>query len=170
MMLAEAVQVTFGLGCAVLAGAQANAHDKATPWASRFGVAILGAAGVLAAIGVPLSRAPVVTEARAEVVSIQPGELRMRVWGTKPTNRAECEFLRADGYVMRGGIMTESALSWESDPAPNNTRPAGRHYFGIARFVYPAEVYPDLALIVSHHSCAWWMPDTHTRLGPWGIR
>lgn len=169
-MFAEAVQVTIGLGCAVFAGAQANAHNKQTSWPTRFGVAIIGAAGVLSAIGVPLSRAPVVTEARAEVISSNPGELRMRVWGTKPPNRAECEFIRADGYVMRGGVMTESALSWENDPAPNNTRPAGRHYFGVARLVFPPEIYPDLALIVSHHSCAWWMPDTHTRLGPWGVR
>lgn len=169
-MFAEAVQVTVGMGCAVFAGAQANAHTRDTSWSMRFGVAVLGAAGVLAAIGVPLSKAPVVTEARAEVASSDPGELRMRVYGTKPDNRAACEFLRADGYVMRGGVMTESALSWENDPAPNNTRPAGRHYFGVARMVFPAEVYPDLALIVAHHSCAWWMPDTQTRLGPWGVR
>lgn len=166
-MMGEVLQIAAGVVVACSAGQRVNRHNRQTPLLDRITWSVLGAAGLMACLGVPLSKVPVVTYAPAEIVDHRPGLLRLHVTGRKPTDRGMCEFRGIDAYVIDApGRHVEVPLTVEGDPTPGNTRPAGVHDFGVWRVAYPAEVAISGALFVAHHRCAWWMPITRTRLGP----
>lgn len=167
MAVTELLQLAAGVVVAISAGRRVNAHVPGTPWIDRITWSIIGAAGLMACLGVPLARVPVVVESRATVVEHQPGVLRLHVIGRKPVERGMCELRDIDGYVIdQAGRHLEVPYMAEDDPAPGNTRPPGIHDFGVWRLAYPRHVQVSSALFVVHHRCAWWMPITRTQLGP----
>lgn len=170
MLVAEVVQVVAGLVVAGWAGNRVNAHRPGTPWLDRITLSLIGAAGVMAILAVPLARMPVIVDAQARVVEHTPGAVRLHVTGTKPLSRAMCDFQSLDAYAVdAAGVHTEVPLIVEHDPRPANTRPPGRQDFGVWRVVYPPELVPQAVLFVAHHRCAWWMPETRTSQGPFKL-
>ena len=103
------------------------------------------------------------------VVSHEPGEIRLRLTGNKPTNRGMCEYLNTEAYVLSGGKLLEVPSQYENDPVKGNTRPPGVHDFGVLRLTYPPAMTVDAAQVRAHHRCAWWMPVTNTDMGPFAI-
>lgn len=168
-MMADAAQLLASGVAMVWAIRQANSHQQGTPVADRIAIAIIGAAAVMAALAVPASKAPVVVDAYIKHISHAPGDLRIQLYGTKPPARRNCEFLGADAYVVEEGTMMEVPYIIERDPNPGNTRPAGRHNFGTWRLSYPDQTVVSHVLIRAHHKCAWWMPTTHTDMGPFSV-
>lgn len=169
-MISAAVQVGAGLVVAVWAGTRANAHTVSTPWVDRLAVALIGAAGLFSVVGVPLSSLPVIVDVRAEVVQHKPGTARLHLHGTKPVTRSMCDFLWLDAYITTaGGELMEVPMAIEGDPRDGNTRPAGRHDFGIWRVDYPPAQVARAVTFSAHHRCAWWMPITRTRQGPFAL-
>lgn len=168
-MIADAAQVIAGGIAMVWAIKQANSHRAHTPLTDRIAIAIIGAAAVMAAVAVPASKMPVVVDAYIRPVSHAPGNLRVQLYGTKPQSRKGCEFIGADAYVVEDGSLMEAPFVIERDPNPGNTRPAGKHNFGTWSVTYPAQTVVSHVLIRAHHKCAWWMPVTHTDLGPFSV-
>lgn len=169
--MGDVLQIAAGLVVAYTAGARVNLHTPRTPLIDRITWSVLGAAGLMACLGVPLSRVPVVVEVRAEIVEHRPGLLRLHVTGRKPVDRGMCELRAIDAYVVDGqGVQFEVPHLAEHDPSPGNTRPPGRQDFGVWRMVYPAGLDITTALFVAHHRCAWWMPITRTQIGPVPVR
>ncbi len=166
-MMGELLQIAAGLVVAYSAGQRVNHHGPRTPLLDRITWSVIGAAGLMAVLGVPLSRVPVVVESQAEIVEHRPGLLRLHVTGRKPTDRGMCELRGIDAYVIDGrGRQIEVPHVAELDPAPGNTRPPGLQDFGVWRMVYPPHAAITGALFVAHHRCAWWMPITRTYIGP----
>jgi hypothetical protein len=169
-VIAEAVQITAGVVVASWAGRRANAHDGGTSWLDRLTVSLIGAAGILAVVGVPLSTLPVIINVRAEVVQHTPGVARLHMHGTKPVSRGMCDFQALDAYVQTpAGDLVEVPMTVESDVRPSNTRPPGRHDFGVWRLEYAPGLRPAAVLFVAYHRCAWWMPPTRTQQGPFAL-
>lgn len=165
--MGELLQIAAGAIVAYSAGQRVNNHGPRTPVLDRITWSVIGAAGLMASLGVPLSRVPVVVESQAEIVEHRPGLLRLHVTGRKPADRGMCELRGIDAYVIDGrGRQVEVPHVAEHDPAPGNTRPPGLQDFGVWRMVYPADVAVSQALFVAHHRCTWWMPITRTLLGP----
>ena len=166
--MGEVLPAVVGAAMALWAGVEANAHRPGTPWLARIITALIGAAGMLLVIGTALSRAPVVVESRAELVSQAPGELRLRVFGTKPELMASCRLLQVDAYVVtRDGLLVEVTLDFEDDPRRLNTRPTGPQNFGIWRLRYASDVQPVAAMAVAEHRCAWRWLTNRTRQPLW---
>lgn len=169
-MMADVVQITAGIVVSSWASLRANAHRADTPWLDRLTVALIGAAGVLAVLAVPLSRAPVIVDVRAEVVQHTAGVARVRVFGTKPASAALCDFLWLDAYIgTRTGELVEAPMSIEADPRAGSTRPPGRHDFGTWRVDYPPNLQAASVTFTAHHRCAWWMPVTRSNQGPFAL-
>lgn len=170
MPVADLLQIAAGVVVAVSAGQRVNGHGPSTPMLDRVTWSIIGAAGLMAVLGVPLSQLPVVVESQARVVEHQPGLLRLHVTGRKPDTRGSCEFKGLDAYVLnRAGYQFEVGHAPESDPVWGNTRPPGLHDFGVWRLTYPQGYEPVEVLFVARHRCAWWMPITRTRQGPFPV-
>lgn len=166
-MMGELMQIAAGAIVACSAGQRVNHHGPRTPILDRITWSVIGAAGLMAVLGVPLSRVPVVVDVSAQVVDHQPGLLRLHITGRKPTDLGMCELRSIDAYVLdRDGRHVEVPHIVENDPAPGSTRPPGLQDFGIWRMVYRPDLHVSGALFVAHHRCAWWMPITRTRLGP----
>lgn len=168
-MMAEATQLIAGLTVAAWAVQQANHHKEGATVLDRVAVALIGAGAVMAVLGVAFSRAPVVIDARARVVSHTPGELRLHMSGFKPANRGMCEYLGTEAFVISGGEMLEVPAVYEQDPVKGNTRPPGMHDFGVLHVTYPQALPIEAAQVRAHHKCAWWMPVTNTDMGPFNV-
>lgn len=168
-MMAEATQLIAGLTVAAWAVQQANHHKAGSTLLDRIAVALIGAGAIMAVLGVAFSRAPVLLDTRANVVSNGGGELRLHLYGHKPVNRGMCEYLGTDAYVISGGELLEVPAVYENDPTKGNTRPPGMHDFGVLRITYPQAMPITAAQVRVHHKCAWWMPVTHTDMGPFKV-
>jgi hypothetical protein len=168
-MMAEATQLVAGLTVAAWAVQQANHHRVGATVLDRIAVALIGAGAVMAVLGVAFSRAPVVIDSRAQVVSHAPGELMLHMYGYKPANRGMCKYLGTDAYVISGGELLEVPAEYQDDPTMGNTRPPGLHDFGVLRITYPQALPITAAQVRAHHKCAWWMPVTHTDMGPFPV-
>lgn len=166
-MMGELLQICAGAVVAYSAGQRVNHHGPRTPVLDRITWSVIGAAGLMAVMGVPLSRLPVVVAVEMEVVEHSPGTLRVHITGRKPADRGMCELRGIDAYVTdsRGGQLEVPWVA-EDDPVPGNTRPPGAHDFGVWRLTYPAAMQVTQASWVAYHRCAWWMPMTRTQLGP----
>jgi hypothetical protein len=169
-MMAEATQLIAGLAVAAWAVQQANQHRDNSTLLDRLAVSLIGAGAVMAVLGVAFSRAPVVIDARAVVMSQGSGELRLHLYGYKPAHRGMCEYLGTEAYVISGGEMLEVPSAYENDPVHGNTRPPGMHDFGILKVIYPQAMPITAVQVRAHHKCAWWMPVTHTDLGPFTLQ
>lgn len=169
-MMAEATQLIAGLTVAAWAVQQANQHKAGSTLLDRVAVALIGAGAIMAVLGVAFSRAPVVIDARAQMVSHIPGELRLRISGHKPANRGMCEYLGIEAFVISAGEMLEVPAAYEEDPTKGNTRPPGLHDFGVLRVTYPQALPIEGAQVRANHKCAWWMPVTHTDMGPFKVQ
>jgi len=168
--MGELLQISAGIIVAFSAGRRVNDHGPATPMLDRITWSVIGAAGLMACMGVPLSKLPVVVDSHAEVVEHRPGVLRLHVTGRKPMDRGMCELRGLDAYVIDSeGQQLEVRHIAEDDPAPGNTRPPGVLDFGVWRVVYPLSYRPAQVLFVAQHRCAWWMPITRTRQGPFKV-
>jgi hypothetical protein len=169
-MIAEGVQIAAGLFVAAWAGKRANHHKPGTPWLDRITISLIGAAGLLAVLGVPLSRAPVVVDAHASVIQHDPGVIRLHLTGFKPAHRAMCELLELDAYIVdANGLQLEVPMTVDGDPRIGNTRPPGLQDFGVWRLDYPPDRVASAALFTAEHRCAWWMPRTVTIQGPFNL-
>jgi hypothetical protein len=166
-MIAEAVQVLAGAATAVWAGAAANEQRPGTSLIDRLAVSLLGAAGVMAVLAVPMSRLPVVVDVRADVVAQAPGRVDVHVHATKPTSRAMCDYILTDAYVIDpDGALLAVPRTVPADPRTGNTRPAGLLDLGVWTVTYPQDFKACAVTFYAHHSCAWWLRDTVTQLGP----
>lgn len=170
MAMAELLQIAAGVLVALGAGQRVNHHGPQTPLLDRITWSLLGAAGLMACLGVPLSRLPVVIESQAEVMQHQPGLLRLHVTARKPLDRALCEFKGIEAYIIDAqGYQYEVQRVSEDAPSFGATRPPGLQDFGVWRITYPKRYTPTAALFVAAHRCAWWMPITRTRQGPFPV-
>lgn len=166
-MIAESLQLLTGSATAVWAGSIANGHRPGTPLIDRLAVSLLGAAGIMAALAVPMSRLPVIVDVHADVVSQMPGRVDVRMRGTKPVSREMCDYLLTDAYIVdRDGAMLAVPRTVPGDPRRGATRPAGRLDLGVWTVTYPPDHQACAVTFYAHHQCAWWLRTTVTELGP----
>lgn len=89
----------------------------------------------------------------------------------------DCELAKIDsdgrpmapfnGYSSHNGVSMESALSFENDPTPNNSRPKGKQSFGIWKFDLKDQPNADEVYITAQHDCGFWK--LTTKIGPFNI-
>ena len=170
-MIAESMMLASGVGLAAWAVHDANAHKSGTALIDRIAVGVLGALGVMLAVAVPLSRLPVLTEIQATVVAQTSTSVSVHVVATKAPTRMMCQFLHSDAFVTQAnGVQLEVPRTVAGDPYIGNTRPAGRHDFGVWTVTYPSEARPAAVTFLQNHQCGWWMQTTITRIGPVTLR
>lgn len=166
-MIPEMMQMAAGGAAAYWAGRTANKQGPGSSWLDHIAVGLLGLAGVMAVVAVPLSRLPVIVDVRAEVVSHEPGRVQVHMRGAKPVSREMCDYLLTDAYVIdRDDSKLAAMRTVEGSPRRGATRPAGRLDFGVWTVTYPAGFDACAVTFYAHHQCAWWLQPTVTELGP----
>lgn len=169
-MIAESLQIAAGLAVAATAGQRVNHHAATTPLIDLILWSVLGAAGVMAVLAVPISLMPVVIDFQAEMVEHRPGLIRQHALGFKPIYQKNCEFIDIDAYVIdANGRQLKAPLVMENTPTPGRKRPPGPQDFGVWLMTYPPGKVITKTLFTAEHKCAWWMPVTRTTLGPFNI-
>lgn len=149
----------------------ANTHGPGTLLWDRIAVGLASGVGIMLLLAVPLSRLPVLTAMELKVVAQTAGSASVHVVATKPASRAMCTYIRTDSFVsLPDGLQIEVPRSVEGDPVLGNTRPPGRHDFGVWTVSYPAGLEPESVTFYGVHQCAWWMQPTITRIGPVRLR
>jgi hypothetical protein len=166
-MIAEAAMVASGAGLTVWAVRDANGHHPGTSALDRAMVGVLGAVGVMLIVAVPLARLPVLHDVSATLVAQSPTSATVHVVAAKHPGRALCTFQRTDAFVTDAdGVQVEVPRAVAGDPYIGNTRPAGRHDFGLWTVTYPPTLRPVSVAFFAKHECAWWMQTTVTQIGP----
>lgn len=169
-MIAESLQIAAGLAVAATAGQRVNHHTPATPLIDLVLWCVLGAAGGMAALAVPISLVPVVIDFQAEMVEHRPGVIRQHALGFKPKYQESCEFIDVDAYAIGGdGRQLKVPLVMEDMPFAGRKRPPGPQDYGVWRITYPPGKVITKTLFTAEHKCAWYMPVTRTTLGPFNV-
>ena len=169
-MIAEALQIGAGLAVAAVAGQRVNHHAPTTPLIDILLWSVLGAAGGMAVLAVPISLVPVVIDFQAEMVEHRPGVIRQHALGFKPKYQENCEYIDVDAYVIDGdGRQLKVPLVMENMPKPGRKRPHGPQDFGVWMVTYPPGKVITKTLFTAEHKCAWWMPVTRTTLGSFNV-